>query len=275
MFKLFRQTQNDAAREKPAPAKPARPSELVLTHDGVTIHVAVKRVASARRFTLRVRGATRDAVLTMPRRATLKDAREFAERHAAWVGVRLDRLPRATPFIDGTIFPLRGISTRIIHSDGARGLIRVERVTLNDCAALLHVGGASAHVERRVLDYLKRESRRDFEIATERCTAQLGIKMPPVKLRDTVSRWGSCSSAGTLNFSWRLILAPAFVLEYLAAHEVAHLKHMDHSARYWRVCHALFPRTDEAETWLKHHGASLHRWGTKKTATDHANTSAA
>jgi predicted metal-dependent hydrolase len=80
-------------------------------------------------------------------------------------------------------------------------------------------------------------------------------------VRDTKSRWGSCSARGNLNFSWRLILAPAFVLEYLAAHEVAHLKEMNHSPRFWRLVHGVCPKTIEAERWLKRHGTELHRFG--------------
>jgi predicted metal-dependent hydrolase len=83
-------------------------------------------------------------------------------------------------------------------------------------------------------------------------------------LRDTTSRWGSCSSTGALNFSWRLILAPCFVLDYLAAHEVAHFVHMNHSPAFWKVTRRLFPETDRAEEWLKAHGAGLHRFGASK-----------
>ena len=80
-------------------------------------------------------------------------------------------------------------------------------------------------------------------------------------MRDTKSRWGSCSASGCLNFSWRLILAPPFVLDYLAAHEVAHLKEMNHSRRYWATLRKLCPHTDEAERWLKRHGTELHKYG--------------
>jgi predicted metal-dependent hydrolase len=87
-----------------------------------------------------------------------------------------------------------------------------------------------------------------------------------VGLRDTTSRWGSCSSQGSLNFSWRLILAPAYVLDYLAAHEVAHLVHMNHSARFWKLTRKLCAETDRAEAWLKAHGKDLHRYGSSALA---------
>ena len=102
---------------------------------------------------------------------------------------------------------------------------------------------------------------RTFYAAVARHAKELGVKPRRIALRDTVSRWGSCSSTGGLNFSWRLILAPPFVLDYLAAHEVAHIVHMNHSPQFWKLARRLHPGTDRAEVWLKAHGASLHRFG--------------
>jgi hypothetical protein len=116
-------------------------------------------------------------------------------------------------------------------------------------------------VARRVRDFLEAEAKRDLSAAVKRYTARLGVDASRITVRDTKSRWGSCSAKGALNFSWRLILAPPFVLDYLAAHEVGHLKEMNHSSRFWRVVHGLCPRTDEAEDWLKRHGTELHRFG--------------
>ena len=123
------------------------------------------------------------------------------------------------------------------------------------------VAGESAHVPRRIKDFLRRAALEDLEAAVARHTAALGIPARRITIRDTTSRWGSCSSQGHLNFSWRLILAPPLVLDYLAAHEVAHLKEMNHSHRFWALTHKLCPRTEEAEAWLKRHGAGLHAYG--------------
>jgi predicted metal-dependent hydrolase len=125
------------------------------------------------------------------------------------------------------------------------------------------VSGQEPHVSRRVLEYLKRQAKRDLETAVARYAVLLGKPIPKVTLRDTTSRWGSCSAKGSLSFSWRLILAPPFVLDYLAAHEMAHLVHMNHSARFWKLTRKLSSDTDRAEGWLKTHGASLHRFGPK------------
>jgi predicted metal-dependent hydrolase len=233
-----------------------------VAHSGATYRVALKRLPSARRFTLRVRGATRDVVLTMPARSSLKSAREFAERHAAWIGARLARLPRPVTFEPLSAAPLRGVEHTIVHRPGARGVVWIEN---GDAGPMICVAGDLAHVQRRVADFLKREARRDLEAAVARYSAALRVEARRITLRDTTSRWGSCSSTGALNFSWRLILAPSFVLDYLAAHEVAHFVHMNHSPAFWKVTHRLFPETDRAEEWLKAHGAGLHRFGVKKS----------
>jgi hypothetical protein len=247
-------------------AKTAGSSAITVTHAGETLVVSLRRLSSARRFTLRVRFAARDAVLTMPARASLRDAREFTERHAAWIAARLDRLPETIPFQHGSIVPMRGVEHEIVHRSGSRGTVWVEDRdpaddALDDIAFNLCVAGAAEHVRRRVLDYFKREARRDLEQAVERHTRALGLPSRSVGLRDTVSRWGSCSATGSLNFSWRLVMAPPFVLDYLAAHEVAHLVHLDHSKRFWTLAKRLCAETDRAEGWLSAHGAHLHKYG--------------
>ena len=233
-------------------------SEIEIAHAGEIYRIALRRVATSRRYTLRVRAASRDVLLTMPARGTLKAAREFAERHAAWIGVRLAKLPKPIPFAPGETVPLRGIERRIIHLPAARGVVWLE-----DSAEgpLLCVAGEAPHVARRVGDYLKREARRDLEAAVARHAAALAVKPRRIALRDTTSRWGSCSSSASLNFSWRLILAPPHVLDYLAAHEVAHIVHMNHSPMFWNLTRRLFPETDRAEAWLKANGSGLHRFG--------------
>lgn len=238
-------------------------SRLEIVHAGQTFNVALKRLATSRRFTLRVRAASRDVLLTVPARSSLKSAVEFAEKHAAWIGVRLARLPRPVAFAHGAVTPLRGIEHRIVHRPDARGVVWVEAA---QDGPLLCVSGEAPHLSRRVGDFLRREARRDLEAAVARHATKLGVFPRRIALRDTSSRWGSCSSNGSLNFSWRLIFAPSYVLDYLAAHEVAHIRHMNHSPAFWKVTKDLFPDTDRAESWLKAHGASLHRFGAQEEA---------
>lgn len=250
LMRLFRRT--DQTRSQRA--------EIELRHDGEIYRVQLKRMDSAQRYILRVRGPTRDAVLTMPRRASLKDATEFAQRNAAWVGARLRRLPEQVILADGAIFPLRGRSTRIVHAPGSRGVAwQAERGD----ESLLYVTGQAPHVPRRVGDWLKVQARKDIEAAVALYAERLSCPPPRFALRDTTTRWGSCSGSGSLNFSWRLVLAPPEVLSYLAAHEVCHLRHMNHSARFWKLCRSICDETEFAEAWLKAHGADLHRYGGK------------
>lgn len=236
----------------------SKPAAIEVEHEGETYAIHVRRMATARRFILRVRSATCDAVLTMPRRAALKDATEFAERNAAWIGVRLRRLPQLVPFAPGHVIPVRGAATRIVHARQARG---VAWLGDDDGEHALFVAGEDAHVARRVRDFLKSESRRDIQAAVVKYARAIGKPAPVVTLRDTKSRWGSCSSSGSLNFSWRLIMAPPQVLDYLAAHEVCHLAHMNHSPKFWALCRAICPQTDSAEAWLTAKGVDLHRYG--------------
>lgn len=239
---------------------------LTLIHAGETIVVTLRRAPTARRFTLRVRFAARDAVLTMPARASIKEARAFAERNAAWIAVRLKRLPEIIPFAHGSILPLRGVDHLLLHQPEKRGVVWTEPLNevQNDrpqTGMALCVSGRAEHISRRVHDHLKREARRDLEAAVARHALALDLAPRSVGLRDPISRWGSCSAAGSLNFSWRLIFAPPFVLDYLAAHEVAHLIHLDHSPKFWTLAHRLSPAVDRAEAWLAAHGAHLHKYG--------------
>ncbi len=239
--------------ERPSP----EPGHFDIAHNGEVYRVALKRSAQARRFTLRVRAATHDVLLTAPARAPLTAARDFAERHSAWIGVRLARLPRLVPFEPGAALPLRGVDHRIVHRPQARGVVWLEK---DAEGPLICVAGERPHVPRRVADFLKREAHKDIEAAVGRHAKGVGVAPRRIAVRDTVSRWGSCSEGGNLSFSWRLILAPPFVLDYLAAHEVAHLVHLNHSPRFWTLLKRACPETNRAEAWLKAHGPSLHRF---------------
>jgi len=172
--------------------------------------------------------------------------------------VRLSRLVAGAQFAHGAVLPVRGVPHVVLHRPDLRGRARLEHT---DQGHVLLVPGEAAHLTRRVSDFLKAEARRDFETAAAHYAARLGVTLGRISIKDTRSRWGSCSARGDLSFSWRLILAPPEVLDYLAAHEVAHLREMNHSANYWAILEELCPATARAETWLKAHGASLHRYG--------------
>ncbi len=233
-------------------------------HAGDTYRVKLRAARAARRLTLRVSHSSGDVILTMPQRQALADAIDFAQRHAAWIGARLRRLPKPVPFTPGEIIPVRGIDHRIEHAPERRGTVWTDcgaGLTSQQAMPLLLVSGDAPHVARRVSDFLKRNAKRDLEIAVKHYCGVLEIPPRSVTVRDTTSRWGSCSASGNLNFSWRLILAPAFVLDYLAAHEVAHLVHMNHSAKFWALTKRLCAETERAEAWLNAHGPELYKYG--------------
>ncbi len=235
-------------------------SEIEIAFEGASYRVGVKRHHQARRYTLRIQASKREVLLTIPPRGSLKEAKAFAQRHGAWIAARLKRLPEAAPFVDGALVPVRGVPHRISHRRGTRGTVWIEAG--DDSGLELCVAGDTPHLGRRVTDFLKRQARRELEAASRRHAQALGVTVVRVSVRDTSSRWGSCSSTGRLSYSWRLILAPPFVLDYLAAHEVAHLVEMNHSARFWRVVRSVCPDMERAKAWIDAHGADLHRYGT-------------
>jgi predicted metal-dependent hydrolase len=244
---------------------PPDPPTIEIAFDGATYSVELRRHAQARRYTLRVHAARRAVMLTMPVRGNLKEAKAFAERSGAWIAARLSRLPQGIPFADGLELPLRGVPHRIAHRPGARGTVWTEA---GDAGPLLCVAGDQAHLPRRVRDFLKREAKRELDVASRRYAAMLGVALKRVSIRDQTSRWGSCTAAGVLSYSWRLILAPPHVLDYLAAHEVAHLVEMNHSRRFWRVVDRICPDWQRAKGWLTAQGNVLHRYGDDGAARD-------
>src|SRR3984893_1746363 len=239
--------------------RPAEPSTLVVRHGSQFFAIRLRRHRRARRYTLRIHPTDREAILTMPPRGTLAEAKDFAQLHGGWIAARLGRLPKAAPFQTGTVLPLRGVPHRIVHRSGERGTVWTE--TRDSGEKILCVAGGVDHIDRRVHDYLKREARREWQKSALFYAQALGVRVKRLSIRDQSSRWGSCTSAGSLSFSWRLILAPSFVLDYLAAHEVAHLVEMNHSARFWRVVARVCGHVERAKTWLDTHGNDLHRYG--------------
>jgi predicted metal-dependent hydrolase len=237
----------------------SEPSTITVAFDGEIFLVQLRRNRLARRYTLRIHSATRVVVLTIPPRGSLKQAREFAQKHGSWIAARLKRLPQPMPFADGAVLPLRGVDHRIAHRPHARGTVWAEAD--GNGTSILCVAGAGPHISRRVRDHLKREAQRDLEIASKRAAAALGVTVKRVSVRDQSSRWGSCSATGVLSYSWRLILAPPYVLDYLAAHEAAHLVEMNHSRAFWRQVEHICPDFKRAKAWLDAHGADLHRYG--------------
>ena len=232
---------------------------LCLRHVGIDTPIEVKRSPRSKRYALRVSLTRRAVVLTLPLRADLKKALSFAERHADWIIQTLAHLPQAVPMIAGSVIPLRGVAHHI-KATGRRGA-QVLVAQDENGNAILDVPGDPAFCSRRLRDFLQKQARLDLQKAVHHYALKLDVTITGLTLRDSKSRWGSCSATGRLNFSWRLIMAPPFVLDYLAAHEMAHRKEMNHSARFWTLLDSLTPHVAAAEHWLKEEGPLLHRYG--------------
>jgi predicted metal-dependent hydrolase len=233
------------------------PERLVVEIGGRATPVQVIRNPRARRLILRIDAATGSPALTLPPRSSLAEGEAFLRGNIGWLERRLARAPGGAPFRDGAVFPLRGDPCRIAYR-GGRGLVALQRT---EGGLFLSVPGDADHLERRVADWLKREARRDFTAAVSRLAAALGKRPASIRIGDAGSRWGSCSARGALAFSWRLILAPPHVLDYLAAHEVAHLAEMNHGPKFWALVRRLDPDFEAARAWLKRNGAGLHAFG--------------
>jgi predicted metal-dependent hydrolase len=229
------------------------PEKLLIASAGRRISVVIKRNPRARRLILRVDEALGLPILTLPSRTSLSSGEDFLRRNLAWLEERLRRLSPASPFSHGAVFPLRGSPCRIVSRRG-RGIVALER---RDSGAVLNVPGEPEFLPRRVNTWLRREARRDLERAVMRHAEALGRKPKGIRIGDPKSRWGSCSSQGVLTFSWRLVLAPTKVLDYLAAHETAHLKEMNHGPKFWALVERLDPDYEAARAWLNKGGVAL------------------
>ncbi|MEO5620459.1 MAG: SprT family zinc-dependent metalloprotease [Cypionkella sp.] len=212
------------------------------------ISITIKRSARARRFSLRVSQSTGQVSLSMPMRAPLAEASAFARAQEGWIRAALARMPAVQRVAVGAEIPIEGRLLRI--ESGAGRSVRVE-------GDALIVPGDPARVAARVAAYLKVRARDRLVAASDHYAAQIGRKVAQVSLRDTRSRWGSCTSDGSLMYSWRLIMAPPRVLDYVAAHEVAHMLEMNHSPRFWAVVERLFPQWQVERAWLRREGGAL------------------
>lgn len=222
--------------------------------------IEVRRHPGARRLTLRVSRTRRAVIVTLPVQCDLDEAGSFLHRNMDWVRERLDSLPAVVPFGDGAMLPLRGETHRVAFCGSARGRGVVERVAA-DALPLLKVTGAAEHAPRRLADWLMQQARDDLSERVAWHSRRLGVKAKRITVRDQASRWGSCSTTGALSFSWRLILAPRNILDYVAAHEVAHLAEMNHGPKFWGLVRRTMPDMDEARRWLQTVGMELHRYG--------------
>ena len=228
----------------------------VLEIDGRDVPLAVRRSRRARRLYLRVdpsAPADLPVELILPRGVGLAEGLRFARDKSNWVARRLAALPPLVPFADGAAVEIHGEALVIRHVGGVMATRRDGPV--------LTVGGAPEHVARRVRDWIRAQARDILTARSRELAQRVGRPVRAVRLGDPRSRWGSCSPDGRLAYSWRLVLAPPFVLEYVVAHEVAHLVHLNHGQRFWRLVASLVGDIDTPRAWLNRHGPRLLRHG--------------
>lgn len=223
---------------------------------GRVLPLNVRTNQRARRMTLKIEPGGHAVSLTVPPGLARHQIDGFLRRHHDWLIDRIGRFEgRDTTIGDGATLPVFGVTHTIRHSGNVRGLTEA---LVEDGRPVLLVSGPAASIGRRAADYLKKEAKREITERVRYHAEASGKRFAAISFKDTKSRWGSCSSTGNLNFSWRIAMAPLFVVDYLAAHEVAHLTEMNHGQNFWALCEKLCPRTPEARRWLKAEGSFLH-----------------
>lgn len=223
---------------------------------GQRVKVRLEVNAKARRLILRLDERRREAVAIAPSQRQMEAAAAFAAERVDWISSRLQHLPDIVRFEEGAIFNYRGEPCQIT-SEGEGRLAKI----LSGTPKILCVPGDPETLDMRVERFLKKQARADLTRAVKRNAETLGVEYKGISVKDTRSRWGSCTSDGQLSFSWRLIMAPPEVLNYVAAHECAHLLEMNHSNRFWAHVANCCPDWKRSRSWLRVHGAELQAVG--------------
>ena len=232
-----------------------QPRRELLRIDGRPVAVTIRLNPRATRLIVKVHPSTGEVSVVAPSRRSLDSAMDFARSESSWIARRLAHVPEPVDLEPGALIPFRG-EPHVVHAS-ARG---PAPVWIDRAARLIRVSGHSEHAPRRLLDFLKREAKRVLEARVLEFSGRIGAQPKRITVRDTASRWGSCSSTRAISFSWRLILAPSFVLDYVVAHEVAHLRHMNHGTRFWNLVGELIDDVEKPQAWLSENGPLLHRY---------------
>lgn len=234
----------------------AEPSSIDFRLTDRDIAIALRRSTRARRISLRVSARSGTLELVLPRRASLEAGLRFASMQADWIERHAGKLVAPKLLQPGMSLPLGGLEHVVEHERASRG------VSLDEACRRIIVGGDPAHAPRRLRDFLARRARSAITPLALEKAAAIGKRVVRISVRDSRTRWGSCSSSGTLSFTWRLALTPDFVVDYLAAHEVAHLAEMNHGPRFWKLCQQLTGADlAQSRAWLRANGAQILAFG--------------
>ncbi|HQU11152.1 MAG TPA: SprT family zinc-dependent metalloprotease [Acidiphilium sp.] len=219
---------------------------------GLQATIVWRKNNRARRVALRIDPQAGRIVITLPPRGSRQAGLALLRGHESWVAERLASLPPALVIADGNEIPVFGQPHRIVHDRGTRGGAAIE-------TPVIRVSGHPDFLARRVRDMLRDLAFREFSAMARHMAAQFRARPAAVRIKDTHTRWGSCTADGTMMFSWRLIMAPRFVQDYVVAHETAHLRHMNHGPDFWTLVETLTPYRAEATSWLRREGPGLLR----------------
>ncbi len=222
--------------------------------NGDVAPIRIRVDGRAKRISIKVERIGGLVTLTAPTRAALPEARRFLSTRTLWIAEKRAKIEPFTPFADGAAVPVLGRERLIRHAPRA-----IDPVVLSPDS--LTVGGAASALPGVVRAFFKTEAKRRLTTATSAHAARIDADIMGLTVRDTKTRWGSCAATGRLSFSWRLVMAPEHVLDYVAAHEVAHLRHMHHGPEFWALVARLDPAWEKAEAWLKRSGPTLRRYG--------------
>ncbi len=220
-------------------------------------YIKVVHSKRARRLALRLDSKERVVRLTIPAGVSMRKAQNFAEEHDGWITEQLAALPSTTPFVHGAKIPVLGQLRRVeITLDDT-----VKRTSIVLDGKVLRVKTNKDDPSARITRFLKKLSKETLTQLSEEKAAEIDKTISSITVRDTKTRWGSCSEDGSISYSWRLIFAPYEAMDYVVAHEVAHLEHMDHSKRFWSLCTKLSDDYVEGKYWMQNHGKELMAFG--------------
>ncbi len=219
-------------------------------------HIPVNIIKSARAKNIKLKVRPSGVVeLVLPKRVSLKNGLAFLQSEQGWIANAVKDIEPSVAFEDGAVIPILGKPHTICHTPHSkRGVWAADGKIL--------VSGDLPHLPRRVRDWIRREAKIQLTLKTTYYCSLIDEPVRRITIRDQKSRWGSCSSAGNLNFSWRLFLMPEEVLSYVVAHEVAHLRHLNHKKEFWDLTEKLFPEMERAKKWIKINGTSFHKYDT-------------
>lgn len=228
------------------------PGKHFIHLDGIVLPVLIKKHRTSRKISLRYQPLRKSLSITLPQAISIRQGLDFANEKQQWILQQIAHYSHSKPFHDGQVVPVLGKNITLKHKGG--------RGTVSEDNGILWVHGDIEFMARRIQKWLMEKLKKEITLLAEKFSRRLNVKVGRITLRDNSSSWGSCSSGGNLSFSWRLVFAPYEVLEYIVAHETAHIKEHNHSDNFWKLVAQICPTYKNAENWLKRNGNSLYMY---------------